>query len=109
MATFKNLDDCEDNPDLSEHLEKEFADILKLFANERKHKSKMMSQLKKENLKLKSQLKEKTAKDRDKALLDWQAWKDQVNDLSMRVESLTENLTITQEQNQKLKYKLKES
>ena len=34
MATFKNLDDVEDNNDIGDHLEKEFLDIIHLFANE---------------------------------------------------------------------------
>lgn len=36
MATFKNLEDGEERNDLSDHLEKEFLDIIHLFTNERK-------------------------------------------------------------------------
>ena len=50
MATFKNMEEIEDStPELSGHLEREFLDIIRLFASKRKQMLKTISLLKKEN------------------------------------------------------------
>jgi len=42
METFKNLESAEDPIEISDHLEKEFLDIVHLFNNERRQKHKIV-------------------------------------------------------------------
>jgi len=43
MTTFKNLDDAKETSDIGDHLEREFLDIIHLFANERKSKNRLLA------------------------------------------------------------------
>ena len=39
MATFKQMHEVDDGVDIGDHLEREFLDIIQIFANERKQKN----------------------------------------------------------------------
>ncbi len=50
MATFKNLENVEESPELTDHLEREFSDIIRLsLLISEKRWNKVITSLKKEN------------------------------------------------------------